>query len=306
MAINEPNMPDNVINIDPDKREPIEKTPAPGQLPLEPGGEVPATSITAGEPVAPVKEGGDVSRGTLTAPAAPVNIGKTEKAAEPDKSDSPPAPDKKSPKSDKSDKPGKQKQAAGIGGAGGSVKNTPAKTEPEIPPAPPQSREAPRPNGQDQIVYLNISELHPFKNHPFGVRDDAEMKALVESVRAGGVNQPALVRPIEDGGYEIIAGHRRQKASEMAGHLDMPCIPYLFIFWVCLKLGTAYRITAGASFGAKLIGMMTMIGPTFETIVPGLVLSDWLIGIVGAVIIRLVIYYKVKNARKFRRDVELS
>jgi len=50
------------------------------------------------------------------------------------------------------------------------------------------------------------------------------MKALVESVKAGGVNQPALVRPTEDGGYEIIAGHRRQKASELAGYFEMPCI----------------------------------------------------------------------------------
>jgi len=76
----------------------------------------------------------------------------------------------------------------------------------------------------EQIVYLNLSELHGFKGHPFGVRDDAEMKALVESVKNGGVNQPALVRPVEGGGYEIIAGHRRQKASELAGYANMPCI----------------------------------------------------------------------------------
>ena len=50
------------------------------------------------------------------------------------------------------------------------------------------------------------------------------MKSLVESVRNGGVNQPALVRPREDGGYEIIAGHRRQRASELAGFANMPCI----------------------------------------------------------------------------------
>ena len=50
------------------------------------------------------------------------------------------------------------------------------------------------------------------------------MRSLVESVKTGGVNQPALVRPLEDGGYEIIAGHRRQKASELAGYANMPCI----------------------------------------------------------------------------------
>ena len=48
---------------------------------------------------------------------------------------------------------------------------------------------------KEEIVYLDLSDLHPFKDHPFGVRDDAEMKSLVESVRNGGVNQPALVRP---------------------------------------------------------------------------------------------------------------
>jgi len=81
-------------------------------------------------------------------------------------------------------------------------------------------------------------------------------------------------------------------------------IPYLFIFWCCLKLGTAYRITAGAGFGEKLIGMIKTIGPAFGTIAPGFVGADWMIGIVGAVVIRLVVYYKVKNAKKFRRDVE--
>ena len=68
------------------------------------------------------------------------------------------------------------------------------------------------------------SELHAFKNHPFGIRDDTEMQGLVESVKASGVNQPALVRPREEGGYEIIAGHRRQRASELAGFANMPCI----------------------------------------------------------------------------------
>ena len=90
----------------------------------------------------------------------------------------------------------------------------------EQPPAP---RDAAR-GVKEEIVYLNLSELHPFKNHPLGVRDDAEMQGLVESVKAAGVNQPALVRPREGGGYEIIAGHRRQRASELAGFVNMPCI----------------------------------------------------------------------------------
>lgn len=84
----------------------------------------------------------------------------------------------------------------------------------------------------------------------------------------------------------------------------LPNIPYLFIFWCCLKLGTAYRLAAGASFGMKLIGTIKAIGPALQTIAPGLVGFDWLIGLAGAVIIRLVIFCKVKNAKKFRKDVE--
>jgi len=84
----------------------------------------------------------------------------------------------------------------------------------------------------------------------------------------------------------------------------LPNIPYLFILWCCLKLGTAYRMAAGADFGNKLLGTIQTIGPAFGNIAPGLVASDWLIGIAGAAIIRLVVYYKVKNAKKFRKDVE--
>lgn len=77
---------------------------------------------------------------------------------------------------------------------------------------------------KEVVVYLDLSELHAFKDHPFKVREDAEMQSLVESVKTGGVNQPAIVRPREGGGYEVIAGHRRQKASELAGFRNMPCI----------------------------------------------------------------------------------
>ena len=102
-------------------------------------------------------------------------------------------------------------------------KPAPAKEEPSVPEQPPAPRDASRAE-KEEIVYLNLSDLHAFKNHPFGVRDDEEMRALVDSVKTGGVNQPAIVRPREDGGYEIIAGHRRQKASELAGYANMPCI----------------------------------------------------------------------------------
>ena len=84
----------------------------------------------------------------------------------------------------------------------------------------------------------------------------------------------------------------------------IPNIPYLFVLWFFLKLGTAYRLAAGADFGNKLVGMIKTISPAFASFAPGFVLSDWLIGLAGAVILRLVVWYKVKNAKKFRRDVE--
>ena len=84
----------------------------------------------------------------------------------------------------------------------------------------------------------------------------------------------------------------------------VPNLPYLFIFWFFCKVGTAYRLAAGADFGAKLIGMMKTIGPAFGTITPGLVGFDLLVGLVGAVVLRLVVYNKVRNAKKFRKDVE--
>jgi type IV secretion system protein VirD4 len=92
--------------------------------------------------------------------------------------------------------------------------------------------------------------------------------------------------------------------SDKIRRFILPNIPYLFIFWCCLKLGIAYRLAAGADFGEKLIGMVKTVGPAFQTIAPGLAVSDWMIGIAGAVILRLVVFYKIKNAKKFRKDVE--
>ena len=81
----------------------------------------------------------------------------------------------------------------------------------------------------------------------------------------------------------------------------IPNIPYLFILWACLKLGTAYRLAPGADFAHKLMGLGQSIGPAFADFAPGLHPLDWLIGIVGAVGFRLLIYFKSKNAKKFRR-----
>jgi len=113
-----------------------------------------------------------------------------------------------------------EKPAASTAKKAAASKEPPAPAE-EMPPVP---REAPRPAEAEQVVFIPLSELHPFKNHPFGVRDDKEMRALAESVKEKGVNQPALVRPRPEGGYELIAGHRRHKASELAGFTDMRCI----------------------------------------------------------------------------------
>ena len=84
----------------------------------------------------------------------------------------------------------------------------------------------------------------------------------------------------------------------------IPNIPYLFIGWACLKLGTAYRLAPGVDLPHKLMGLGQTIGPAFADFAPGLDPLDWLIGIVGAVGFRLLIYAKSKKAKKYRRDEE--
>ncbi len=76
----------------------------------------------------------------------------------------------------------------------------------------------------ENITKVNIAELHPFPNHPFQVRDDDAMKETVESVREYGVLTPVIVRSREEGGYEIISGHRRIRACEIAGIEEIPVI----------------------------------------------------------------------------------
>ena len=76
----------------------------------------------------------------------------------------------------------------------------------------------------EKVVRIPLSELHPFPNHPFHVRDDEAMQNTVDSIKEYGVLTPGIVRPREDGGYEIVAGHRRKHGSELAGLSDMPCI----------------------------------------------------------------------------------
>lgn len=76
----------------------------------------------------------------------------------------------------------------------------------------------------EQVVQLKLSELHPFEGHPFQVRDDEEMQQMVESLSEFGVLVPLIVRPDPYGGYEILSGHRRHRASELAEKETVPAI----------------------------------------------------------------------------------
>ena len=180
----------------------------------------------------PTKEDGPKQEKPKEQEQAPKRRGRPPKADK-DKAAAPAqkeAPGKKDKAVQKPAQPGKTEKAAPSEKTEKAPKApSPAKGAPEV-KAPVQAEtpaapaEAPRPGKEEQIVYIKLSELHAFKNHPFQVRNDEEMKAMVSSVRDKGVTQPAIVRPREDGGYEIVSGHRRQKASELAGFVDMPCI----------------------------------------------------------------------------------
>ena len=145
-----------------------------------------------------------------------------------------PEPEQPKPRRGRPPKADKDKDAAPKPKAPAQKPEKAVKKEPEKKTAPtvqtaPTPKEPEKPKdalrrGKEQIVYIKLNELHAFKNHPFEVRDDEEMRAMVSSVKDKGVTQPAIVRPREDGGYEIVSGHRRQKASELAGYADMPCI----------------------------------------------------------------------------------
>ncbi len=76
----------------------------------------------------------------------------------------------------------------------------------------------------NEVVELPLSQLYPFRNHPFEVRDDEKMAELADSIRNSGVLVPGIVRPGEQGGYEIVAGHSRCRAAGLAGLSTMPAI----------------------------------------------------------------------------------
>ena len=85
-------------------------------------------------------------------------------------------------------------------------------------------KQSKRASQMEQISIIRLSDLHPYPKHPYGIREDQAMQDILDSVKENGVVVPAIVRPRAEGGYEIIAGHRRKLASEQAGFADMPCI----------------------------------------------------------------------------------
>lgn len=262
MAKKEPTKPDEV-KTDPATETPTEET-RQSEQPLEAGGEHKPPEMTAGEPATQAQEAGAVldDKGEeQPAQAAPIDIGGThrpgddvvvsfdkineivseKKAAAKAQEAEQTAPEKKEPedpakktgrgRTPKTDKPAKEappekesKAEKTAKAPKAAKKPAPAKEAAPPPEKPPEPREAPRSGEKEEIVYIKLSELHPFKNHPFQVRKDEEMAAMVESVKDKGVTQAAIVRPREGGGYEMVSGHRRQMASELAGFTDMPCI----------------------------------------------------------------------------------
>ena len=86
------------------------------------------------------------------------------------------------------------------------------------------TEEAREDEAREKVQMIPLSEIHPFEGHPFRVVDDEEMQKTVDSVKEYGVLTPAIVRPDPDGGYEMISGHRRMRASELAGLQELPAI----------------------------------------------------------------------------------
>ena len=87
-----------------------------------------------------------------------------------------------------------------------------------------ETDESRREAAREQVQMIAIKDLHPFRDHPFRVVDDEAMLRTVESVSQFGVIVPAIVRPREEGGYEIVSGHRRKHAAELAGIEEIPAI----------------------------------------------------------------------------------
>ena len=110
----------------------------------------------------------------------------------------------------------------------------------------------------ERVQQIPLSELHPFEGHPFRVVDDEEMQKTVESVKEYGVRTPAIARPDPDGGYEIISGHRRMRAAELAGLKTLPVIvrdmddDTAIIFMVDSNLQREHIMPSGRAFAYRM------------------------------------------------------
>jgi len=113
-------------------------------------------------------------------------------------------------------KPGRRKKAVSGTEARASPQTKDAQTQEILDQA--RQEEKPAWEVTEQVVLLPLDKLRPFKNHPFKVQDDDElMQDTIDSIMVGGVINPILVRPVEDGQFEVVSGHRRFRASELAG-----------------------------------------------------------------------------------------
>ena len=120
-------------------------------------------------------------------------------------------------------KPARQRKTAAVQEARASPKTKDEKAQEILEKA----KAEPKPDWEvaEQVVLIPLEQLKPFKNHPFKVRDDDElMQDTIDSIMAGGVINPILVRPTEDGRFEVVSGHRRFRASELAGKADIKAI----------------------------------------------------------------------------------
>ena len=215
-----PGIPDNVIPPrppapakEPEKQDP----PPPADKPKVPEDKpkTPEDKAKAAEDKAKAAE----DKAKTPEPPTPSN------GKKPEVKDKPPDPKKSNTRKKAGAKtPEKPKKEAETDSKKPPAQEKQAQPEAETPVPSAEPIAAPRHGEEEKIVYLNLSDLHPFKDHPFQVRKDNEMQAMVESVKDKGVTQPAIVRPREGGGYEIVSGHRRQQASELAGFFEMPCI----------------------------------------------------------------------------------
>ncbi len=212
-----------------------EHTPTPEETLDSPGPE-PEHSGDEGAPGGPAKKPDDRETEKTSQEEQGAKQDKKQRRGRPPKSEKsgPEAGDK--PSKPRKGRPPKDKAAAGKVQRDKVSQSKPGPEQPSAgggPGSPPvleqqEEPKPPRPVENQKIVYLKHSEMHPFhtfRAHPFKVRDDAKMMEMVASIKENGVMTPGLARPEKDGsGYEIIAGHRRSRASELAGLEETPFI----------------------------------------------------------------------------------